>query len=102
MSEHLLDLAVAEGIARSKQAGWERRGLSVEYTRWPPTDKPAASLTLTGPDKTGDLTFWVSGEAELEVGSSGDDGVQRHEEGVTGQSIGALMDELAERVVARR
>lgn len=89
-----------EQVARSKPAGWERLGLAVEFRTCRPTDQPAASLTLSGPDRTGDLTFWVSGETELAYGSSPRDVVQRHEDGVTVERIGALMDELASRVDA--
>lgn len=94
----LLDLAVVEQLAATRRASWQQLGLDVEFKAWPLGEKPAASLTLTGPDRAGDLTLWVSGEAEFAYGSTPGDVVQRHEDGVTVETVGGLMDELALRV----
>lgn len=85
-------------MALSREAAWREQGLAVQFTRGKKTPKPAAWLALESPERVGQLTFWVSGEAELEVGSSPEDIYQRHEDGVTADNIGVLMDELASRV----
>lgn len=100
MTEHLLDLSAAEVVAQSRRADWERQGLSVEIRYWQPTEKLCALLRLHTPTNEGERLFWVSGEVELAVGSSPEDAYQRHEDGVTAETIGALMDEVAERVLA--
>ncbi len=100
MDEQLLDLAAAEVVAQSKRAEWERQGLSVEFRYWQPTDKPCAVLRLYTSTSEGELLFWGTGEVEFAVGSSPADAFQRHEDGVTAETIGLLMDEVAKRVVA--
>ena len=97
--DDLLDLAAAEDMVRSREAHWRKRGLAVHFTWGMKTPKPAAWLTLEGPESVGQWSLWVSGEVELEVGSTPEDAYQRHEDGVTGASIGVLMDELAARVL---
>lgn len=74
----------------------------MEFRYWQPTDKPSAVLRLYTPTSEGELLFWVSGEVELVVGSSPEHVFQRHEDGVTAETVGVLMDELAERVATSR
>jgi hypothetical protein len=99
VTEHQLDLTAAEEVAQSRRADWERQGLAVEFRYWQPTEKPCALLRLHTRTNEGELLFWGSGEVELAVGSSPEDSYQRHEDGVTAETIGALMDEVAERVL---
>jgi hypothetical protein len=55
-----LDAAVAQRAAR-----WAAGGVSWQIIRWPPTDKPAASLRAESPGATGELILWASGEADM-------------------------------------
>lgn len=97
--DDLLDLRAAEAVALAKEAGWREQGLTVNFTWGMTTPKPAAWLVLESPERIGQFTFWVSGEGELEVGSSEEDIYRRHEDGVTAANIGVLMDDLASRVM---
>src|SRR4051794_11639211 len=63
MELEALDAAMAERASR-----WAAAGVTWEVVRWPPTDKPAASLRAESATATGEIILWVSGEAEMTYG----------------------------------
>lgn len=72
-----MNLAALHEIAAERRVRWERAGLRWEVIDGPLTDKPASWLILGRETTAGQLTVWVSGEAEMEWGTP-DQGGERH------------------------
>jgi hypothetical protein len=61
-----MNLAALHDIADERRGHWAEGGALCEVVDGPLTDKPAAWLILSKDEATGQLTVWVSGEAEME------------------------------------
>ena len=72
-----MNLALLHDIAGERRAEWEAAGARWEVVDGPPTDKPASWLILDGRSALGQLTVWVSGEAEVDWGTP-ENGGERH------------------------
>ena len=88
-----MDLGSLHQIASERRARWERAGASRAVVDGSPTDKPAAWLTLDTAGASGQLILWVSGEAEMEWGTSAVDG-QRHYDLDSASALRTCVDEL--------
>lgn len=72
-----MDLALLNEVAAERRARWEAAGIAWQVVEGPPTDKPASWLILSGHEALGQVTVWVSGEAEMDWGTP-EDGGGRH------------------------
>lgn len=72
-----VDLSSLREVAEERRAQWDAAGIGWEVIDGPSTDKPASSLILEGNTVLGQLTVWVSGEAEMDWGTP-EDGGERH------------------------
>jgi hypothetical protein len=72
-----VDLGALRDIARERSARWAETGVGWEIVDGPQTDKPASWLILSADGALGQLTVWVSGEADIECGTPSDGG-ERH------------------------
>lgn len=88
-----MDIALLHQIASERRAGWERAGVRWAVVDGLPTDKPASWLTLDTANTSGQLMLWVSGEAELEWGTTSVDG-QRHYDLDSASALRTCVDEL--------
>lgn len=96
----MLDLDAFATAVQDRRSEWERQLLVVEYHRGAETPKPAAWVRLRSAQRDGQLTVWVSGEAEMDSGpSDGSATVCTSAQDVTSGSVGELLDELAARVL---
>ncbi len=64
-----IDLHLLDSIALTRHLDWHNREVTWSVGHGPPTDKPAAWLVLRGSSGDGQLTVWVSGEAEMDWGN---------------------------------
>ena len=64
-----MDLAAVHDIADERREHWAEAGALCEVVDGRLTDKPAAWLILSKDEITGQLTVWVSGEAEMDWGT---------------------------------
>lgn len=62
-----MDLALLNLIAAESRDSWNEAGVRATVTYGPTTDKPAAWLVLEHSGRIGQLTVWVSGEAEMDL-----------------------------------
>jgi hypothetical protein len=88
-----VELALLHGLAAERRARWESAEFTWEVVDGPPTDKPAAWLVLHGPQGSGQLTVWVSGEAELDWGTPTLGG-ERHYDLDSPESLAACVTDL--------
>lgn len=96
----MLNLDAFAAAVEHRRSAWQDEGLSVEYRRGAETPKPAAWVILESPRASGQLTVWVSGEADMDFGPvDGSNNVSTTTEGVTSDTVGDLLDELAARVL---
>ena len=94
-----LDLHAFQTLVNAEIGAWQALGLAVEFGLGKQTAKPAATLSVEGVERLGQLTVWVSGETELEVGErSSGDVFMRSEEGVTPARLAVIAEELVRRV----
>ena len=70
---------------------------SWEVVHGPPTDKPAAWLILRGETSVGQLTVWVSGEAEMDWGTP-EEGRERHYDLNSREALSACVTDLEDAV----
>ena len=91
-----VDLALLHLIVDERRGSWDEAGVQAEVTNGPVTDKPAAWLVLNNNDKIGQLTVWVSGEAEMDWGNWGtpEDGGERHDDLGSADSLRACVTDL--------
>ena len=80
-------------IAAERRARWEAAGVGWEVIDGPLTDKPASWLILSGSAAIGQLTVWVSGEAEMDWGTP-DNGGERHYDLGTREALSACVSDL--------
>lgn len=64
----VFDLDLLDQRVRERADGWGSAGVTWTLHRGPSTPKPAAWVVCETAEAAGQLTVWVSGEAELEVG----------------------------------
>jgi hypothetical protein len=92
-----VDLVLLHEIAAERRGHWEAAGIGWEVVDGPPTDKPAAWLILRGDTSVGQLTVWVSGEAEMDWGTP-DSGCERHYDLDSLKAMRACVTDLEEAV----
>lgn len=88
-----MDLAALHEIADQRRSAWNAAGARWAVTDGPLTDKPAAWLTLSTHQVEGQLTVWVSGEAEMDWGTL-ERGGSRHYDLDTRESLGGCVADL--------
>lgn len=88
-----MDLGMLRDIAASRSARWEDVGFGWEVVDGPLTDKPASWLVLSANAVLGQLTVWVSGEAEMDWGTP-DNGGERHYDLDTRDDLSKCVDDL--------
>jgi len=88
-----VDLSLLHEIAAERRARWEAVDVAWEVVDGPLTDKPAAWLILSGTIATGQLTVWVSGEAEMDWGTP-DGGGERHYDLDSREALNACVGDL--------
>lgn len=64
-----MDSSVLRQLVDERHLHWRAAGARWEIIDGPRTDKPAAWVVLTTDAAIGQLTVWVSGEAEMEWGT---------------------------------
>jgi hypothetical protein len=87
-------------IAAERCSLWEAAGVGWEVIDGPLTDKPASWLILSGNTTIGQLTVWVSGEAEMDWGTP-DNGDQRLYDLDSREALSACVTDL-ERTIGLR
>jgi len=80
-------------VAADRRARWEAAGVGWEVVDGPLTDKPASCLTLTGSAGIGQVTVWVSGEAEMDWGTPSNGG-QCHYDLGSREDVSACVSDL--------
>lgn len=80
-------------IAAERSARWEAAGVRWELVDGPLTAKPAAWLILDGTATMGQLTVWVSGEAEMDWGTP-ETGGERHYDLESREALSACVTDL--------
>jgi hypothetical protein len=80
-------------IAVERRARWETAGVGWKVVDGPMTDKQAAWLVLSGKRVIGQLTVWVSGEAETDWGTP-ESGGQRHYDLASRDALSACITDL--------
>jgi hypothetical protein len=88
-----MDLALLKEVAAERRARWEAAGISWQVVEGPPTGKPASWLILSGHEALGQVTVWVSGEAEMDWGTP-EDGGERHYDLDSPEALLACVDDL--------
>ena len=89
----VVDLALLNGVAAERRARWEAAGIGWQVVNGPPTDKPASWLILSGQEVLGQVTVWVSGEAEMDWGTP-EDGGERHYDLDSREALLACVEDL--------
>ena len=80
-------------IAAERRARWEAAGVEAQVVDGPPTDKPASWLILSGDTTIGQVTVWVSGEAEMDWGTP-ENGGERHYDLASRSALSACVTDL--------
>ena len=80
-------------IVAERAARWDASGAGWEVVDGPLTDKPACWLILSGNTTIGQLTVWVSGEAEMDWGTP-DNGGERHYDLESREALNACVSDL--------
>lgn len=88
-----VDLALLHLIADERRVSWDEAGVQAKVINGPVTDKPAAWLVLNNNDTIGQLTVWVTGEAEMDWGTQ-EDGGERHYDLGSADSLRACVADL--------
>ena len=88
-----MDLALLNEVAAERRARWEAAGIGWQVVNGPPTDKPASWLILSGQEVLGQVTVWVSGEAEMDWGTP-EDGGERHYDLDSREALLACVEDL--------
>jgi hypothetical protein len=96
-----VDLGTLRDIARERSARWAENGIGWEIVDGPHTDKPASWLILSANGALGQLTVWVSGEADMEWGTPSDGG-ERHYDVDSSGELRQCVDDLEAALVACR
>ncbi len=92
-----VELGMLHEIAAERRARWEAAGVGWKVVDGPLTDKPASWLVLNGSTAVGQLTVWVSGEAEMDWGTP-DNGGERQNDLDSRESLSACITDLEEAV----
>jgi hypothetical protein len=92
-----VELGLLREIAEERRAQWEAAGVGWELFDGPPTDKPASWLILNGSTAVGQLTVWVSGEAEMDWGTP-EDGGERHYDLDSREALNACVTDLEDQI----
>jgi len=74
-----MDLTALHRIAEERSSDWARSGVRWDVIDGPLTDKPAAWLIFNKGDEIGQLTVWVSGEAEMDWGTPEHGGARHYD-----------------------
>lgn len=88
-----VDLGMLHQLAADRSARWEAAGVGWEVVDGPATDKPASWLILSGHSTIGQVTVWVTGEAEMDWGTPHDGG-ERHYDLDSWESLNACITDL--------
>ena len=96
-----MDLGMLRDIARERSARWSKTGIEWQVVDGPLTDKPASWLVLSANAALGQLTVWVSGEAEMDWGSPSDGGARRYDL-VSVDDLSHCVDDLETALIACR
>ncbi|MCP3422438.1 hypothetical protein [Nocardioides pinisoli] len=96
-----MDLGTLRDIARERSARWAEAGIGWEVVDGSPTDNPASWLILSVNDALGQLTVWVSGEAQMDWGTPSDGG-GRHCDVASRDELSQCVDDLEAALIARR
>lgn len=88
-----VELGMLHEIAAERRVRWEAAGIGWEIADGPLTDKPASWLILTGDTGIGQLTVWVSGEAEMDWGPPNNGG-GRHYDLDSREALSACVTDL--------
>lgn len=88
-----VELSLLRAVSEERRARWRHAGLTCELVEGPPTDEPASWLILGVNDALGQLTVWVSGEAEMDWGTP-DDGGSRHYDLESRDDLNRCVDDL--------
>jgi hypothetical protein len=88
-----MDLGTLRDIARKRSAHWAQTGIGWEIVDGPQADKPATWLILSANGALGQLTVWVSGEADIEWGTPSDGG-ERHYDVDSNDELSQCVDDL--------
>ena len=88
-----MDLGMLHELAAERRARWEAAGVRWEVVDGPLTDKPASWLILDGHKAIGQVTVWVSGEAEMDWGTP-EDGGERHYDLDSREALVACVNDL--------
>lgn len=89
-----MNLAALHDIADERREHWAEAGALCEVVDGPLTDKSAAWLILSKAEVAGQLTVWVSGEAEMEWGRSPEYVDARHYDIDTVEDLRACVSDL--------
>lgn len=74
-----MELGRLREVAEERSARWAGRGIVWEIVHGPLRDKPASWLVLNANAALGQLTVWVSGEAQMDWGSPSDGGARHYD-----------------------
>lgn len=88
-----MDLGLLHDIAAERSVRWTDDGLGWKIVDGPLTDKPASWLVLSANAVAGQLTVWVSGEAEMDWGTQ-DNGGERHYDLDSRDDLSQCVDDL--------
>ncbi|GAA3527043.1 hypothetical protein AFL01nite_04150 [Aeromicrobium flavum] len=80
-------------LAAKRASRWRREEFGFEVLDGPITDKPASWLVLSLNGVLGQLTLWVSGEAEMDWGTP-EDGGERHYDLGSSAELERCVDDL--------
>lgn len=91
----LMDVSLLSALAAERRDLWVSAGVTWELSDSPLTDKPASWLVLTSGAAVGQLTLWVTGEAELAWGDTeSGETHQRHHDLVSTESLRSCLTDL--------
>ncbi|MBF4162591.1 hypothetical protein [Nocardioides acrostichi] len=94
-----VDLSLLHDLVAARENRWQREGFEHEFADGPMTDKPASWLRLDLRGALGQLTVWVSGEAEMDWGMP-DKGGERHYDLSSVGDLERCVDDLERRLWA--
>ena len=92
-----MDLRNLHYVASERNAAWTEAQIGWTVVDGPLTDKPAAWLILDSGANLGQLTVWVSGEAEMDWGTR-EIGGERHYELASIEELRAAIYDLEQAV----
>jgi hypothetical protein len=99
-----VDLSHFEEVVHSQAKSWASADITYEFRppgrslQWP---KPSASVRADAPQAVGELTVWVTGEAELEVGYRADAAIRSIHYDLTDETLAACLSDFVELLLTR-